>query len=491
MKVFLGMIRFNIKVLILVGLFFMGGLLYFFNSLYFQERYLGSQIISYKSIEQIKSTHTEYSGKIDLYFNGKNIPYSNSDNFYLLHIENENDYKKIYTKSDYKIRIINIENNYSMNLFLYNDKYYKEVKLNITNIPVINIDYNKQINFYGFGFDISGLKCNYTIRGDSSQNSLKKSYKLSLKNQKDQDLSLPLLNMRSNNTWVLNSIFFDNSYMREKISYDIWNALSSDFNHTIEYIELVINNNYQGLYYLVETVNMDTFNGNKQDDLLVSVKSWGTALESLGIDEQLEANSEVIDEFEIESGLEEYPETQSDILDSYRLLILDEKSIIEIKYDIENIINYQLFLNFTMARDNTYKNQKVLFRNMNSYYLVQKTVWDIDWTFNNENIYRFNNKLNVDINDVDIDLGIPKSLRNDELYLRLIKNKYYEFKENYFNEKNLFEIIEKYRKYLELYGAVNRDMEKWDNKDYLESINILEKFINQRIKVLDKYYGGL
>lgn len=483
-------IRNNSKLLFLIFLVLIMIFLITGNNLYYKNKYLGNNYIDNKNLEKIKNTHQEFSGKINLYFDGTIIPYSNN-NFYLLYVKDSQDYKKIYTNSNYKIKLINAENNHSINLLLYNDKYYKIVKLELTNIPVVSISKDNLVNLYGFDSNVKELNCEYSLRGDSSKFSDKKGYKINLYDRKNNKLNISLLGMEANNSWILNPIFFDNSYMREKISYDIWNELSSDFNHNLEYIELVINDEYQGLYYLQEKVTMDTFDGNKKKDLLISTKTWKTVIENPILDEATVINNNLIDEFEIEEGLEGDYKTQIDILKSFNSSISDENSKYTIKYDLENMVNYGLFLNFTMARDNTYKNQKIIFKDMGSYYFLQKTVWDLDWSFNNENIKRYYPDLNMEITNIDYDLAVPYSLKENELYKNYSKNKYFTFRENYYNEENISNVINKYRNYLESYGAVTRDSKKWNNEYYLESIKVIKDFVKDRIQILDEYFGEL
>lgn len=477
------------KILFLIILIFIIVLLFIISRLYYEKHCLGNKYISNESIEQIKNTHTEYTEKINLYFAGRIIPYSYYGNFYLLNIKNSNDYKKVYTNSDFKIRIINKENDSSIKLFIYNDKYYKQENLELTNLPVISIT-NDKLNLYGFSIN-DELKCNFSLRGSSSKLSDKQGYKLNLYTQTDNKIKRPLLGMINSNSWILNPIFFDNSYMREKIGYDIWNNLSNNFQHKLEYVELIINNNYQGLYYLTEKVTLDTFNGNSQNDLLISTKNWKKIDEGLKLFENNGFEGSLTDEFEFDDGLEDNYQEQFRILNLFNLSLFGKDEKEEIKYDLDNMVNYSLFINLVMAVDNTYKNQKIIFKKVNSHYLVQKTIWDLDWTFNNENIYKYNTDFKLTTNDIIYDMAIPDNLSDSKNYINLSKKKYLEIKKKYFNENNIFKLIDKYSKYLESYGAVNRDMKKWNNSNYKESINRIKKFIKDRIRVLDEYYGGL
>lgn len=487
MKRVLNILKGNGKILFLILLVICILSLIILNNSFFKRKSLNNNTIENTELLKIKETHKQYNKQIDLYFNDLIIPYSYTDNFYLLNITKIKDYKKIYTKSDYKIAQISKKNEYEIDLILYNDEYYKEVTLMLTNIPVISINSDNSLYLYGFDNSVNNLSGELSLRGDSSQYSDKKSYKLKLFDKNNSKVSLSLLGMHQSSSWILNPIFFDNSYMREKLSYDIWNNLSNNYKHTLEYIELLINGEYQGLYYLQENVTMDLFDGDIDNDLFVSIKKWKTDIE----EDDTQINNGIFNEFEIEEGLNGDYNTQVEVLKNFDLSINDEKGKIDIKYDFDNIVNYGLLLNFTMARDNTYKNQKILFKKINDYYLVEKTVWDLDWTFSNENINLYYNDLNTSIDDVDFDLAVPKSLKENELFKKVSKEKYFEFRKSFYNYENMESLIDKYSSYLEKYGAVLRDINKWENDKYAESINVIKDFIRKRIKVLDKYFGGL
>lgn len=481
--------RLRIKIIFLVVLILFLITLTILSNNYFKNRYLNFNCLTEGEIDNIKNSRTETKKNINLYFDGEIIPYSTVDNFYLFYSSDNSEYKKIYVKDDFHIQFISKINDYSINLLLYNDKYYKEVSLQLTNIPVIYID-DDVSHLYGFGNDIYTYKSEYSLRGNSSMNSQKKSYKLHFKDGKGGKLSIPLLGMNESNTWILNPIYFDNSYIREKLGYDIWNNLSDRFNHTLEYVEIMINGEYQGLYYLEEIVDINTFNGNSSTDLLISIQdkiSDNKNDENYGliiIDNQ-------INEFEIEEGLNNQYDLQLNIIDSLNMILEDEKPSINLKYDFSNMAIYSVFLNTTLAVDNIYKNQKILFHKYNQSYIIQKTPWDLDWSFLNENIQLLYPEFINNVDNVIVDQCIPSSI-NESIFFKILEKMYYSvFRKNFYYEQNINKLIDKYASYITKYGAVARDSKKWEKVGFEESINIIKTSITQKMEYLDKYYGGL
>jgi hypothetical protein len=87
-----------------------------------------------------------------------------------------------------------------------------------------------------------------TGRGNSTWNYPKKSYSIKLKSAAD------LLGMGSAENWVLLSNVEDTTYLRNKITYDMAVAAGMDGAPESRYIDLYINNEYNGMYLLCEKI---------------------------------------------------------------------------------------------------------------------------------------------------------------------------------------------------------------------------------------------
>lgn len=88
-------------------------------------------------------------------------------------------------------------------------------------------------------------------RGNSTWGYPKKSYGIRLKNPAD------LLDMGSAANWILLSNVEDNSYLRNKITYDMAVAAGMEGAPESRYIDLYINHAYHGMYLLCEKVEID------------------------------------------------------------------------------------------------------------------------------------------------------------------------------------------------------------------------------------------
>ncbi|MBC7641806.1 MAG: CotH kinase family protein [Flavobacterium sp.] len=106
------------------------------------------------------------------------------------------------------------------------------------------------------------LNCNsrlsIQIRGSSSQVSPKKGYGFTtlLANNTDNN-NISLLGMPSENDWILNGLAFDPSLIRDYLAYNLSRQMGNYATRT-QYCEVVINDEYMGLYLLQEKIKSDS-----------------------------------------------------------------------------------------------------------------------------------------------------------------------------------------------------------------------------------------
>jgi hypothetical protein len=96
------------------------------------------------------------------------------------------------------------------------------------------------------------------IRGSSSQILDKKPYGLStLKSDNVTEANVSILGLPKENDWVLNSLAFDQSLMRNYLSYDLSRSIGQYASRCI-YCEVIINGEYKGLYMFMEKIKVDS-----------------------------------------------------------------------------------------------------------------------------------------------------------------------------------------------------------------------------------------
>jgi hypothetical protein len=106
------------------------------------------------------------------------------------------------------------------------------------------------------------------LRGSSSQVLDKKPYGFTtLLEDDDSNNNVSLLEMPSENDWVLNSLAYDPSMIRDYLSYTLA-ANMGNYAPRVKYIEVIVNDDYKGVYILTEKIKRDSdrVNLKKIDD---------------------------------------------------------------------------------------------------------------------------------------------------------------------------------------------------------------------------------
>ena len=96
------------------------------------------------------------------------------------------------------------------------------------------------------------------LRGSSSQNNFqKKPYGLTtLQNDDVTNNNVSILGMPKENDWVLNSLAYDQTGMRDFLSYELSERLGQYASRRV-YCEVVVNGDYKGLYVFMEKIKVD------------------------------------------------------------------------------------------------------------------------------------------------------------------------------------------------------------------------------------------
>lgn len=94
------------------------------------------------------------------------------------------------------------------------------------------------------------------IRGSSSQSFPKKSYGIETQKDSGENKNVSLLGMPKENDWILHGPFSDKSLLRNKLAFELGSKLSGYAPRT-RLVELMINEDYRGIYVLMEKIKRD------------------------------------------------------------------------------------------------------------------------------------------------------------------------------------------------------------------------------------------
>lgn len=209
-------------------------------------------------------------------------------------------------------------------------------------------------------------------RGGSSQNWPKKSYRLEFWNDTtgDEELDQSLLGMRSDDDWNLLPLYNEPLRLRNVVCNRLWRTIHAPYYHFLEpdavngvrmaYAELFLNGAYQGTYAVSERIDrkqlkLKKYNGSIRGQLYKGA-DWGAP--TLTSAPPYNNNLRTWHGFEYEypqevtdwSGLHDFAdfvvnEPEADFLAGYAG-----------RFELDNAVDYFIFLNLLRATDNTGKN---------------------------------------------------------------------------------------------------------------------------------------
>lgn len=483
---------------------------------------LGVDVINYEDTLKIQENREQFVfDKNLIVFNNEKLPYDQNSNTLFIPQKISSDYEGTISCVDsrYNIKIIKPEyskseimsSDIAIDIILYDENSYSSTSIKLSGIPIISISNSLLINYdYSEGkhdysatmrlYDQEGkrdtFECNeyyieYHERGNATRINPKKSYKINLKDKAGNKLNDSLLSMRNDDDWILNSLSFDGSYVRETLSRDIWNNIDSSIQLNSQYVEVFKDDEYIGLYALQEPLDFKTFEAN-DDDILVKVNDWllpqyisndlSKNYVNLYLDDR--KNECAIDELEFDNCSSSNYQERINIYNELRKLAQSGDSSY-FQFDWDNSIKLHLYLNMTMGVDNTYKNARLLLSPLDYGYEVKRGVWDFDYNF----------MISTNVYGIFIDSFIPNGYIDSEQFFIDSKQYFNQYVNVFYNFDYLCNVILSYESLLRDSGAIVRDsvkwdglLTKWDSTNHNQALNDLLDIIENRINFLNEYY---
>lgn len=340
--------------------------------------------------------------------------------------------------------------------------------------------------------------CRFRLRGASSLAFPKPSYKVTF-----TDMHYSLLGMRKDDDWMLHSLYDDEGLIHNKISYELWkqiagsNHVPNDEGISMEYIELFVDNEYLGVYGLSERIDKKALGLNEKDILYKGVD----IKEICEDDFYLELTEDMTPSFELK-----YPQTftkehweplKNWYYGMYEKEITDYEEAIKI-FNMENAIDYQLFLNFISGGDNTRKNTYYWadYQSDGTYQIV-KVPWDLNMTWGNgywaEHKYHFNmyqekyiDSIWATQKDMEYLYELNSHEMNKKMYVR-----WKELREYIITKENIYAMLDSQFDYIHSSGAYMRDCMFWGSREEYWKDSYIYDYASKKIDAMDLYMEGI
>jgi hypothetical protein len=325
-------------------------------------------------------------------------------------------------------------------------------------------------------------------RGGGSSRYYKHSFALEL----DNKYSFP--NLPNDDDWILNANYIDKTFMRHKISYDLFREMNAkNIAAKGSFINVSINDKYEGLYVLMEEINGAMVGLNKNDTMAMLFKdppifskdSINHVRNFPNYYQQKHPNINKIDKTYLIEDFKNFLFYSNDI---------DFARNITTWVDIKNVIDWHILLLFTNNSDGIMKNFYLYKLDNNTPFRF--AIWDYDHSFGRDG----DNERNLMERELNCNRAILlERLSNipDIGYLPKLKKRWLELRElNIISSKNFEKHIIKNDKIIS--KEIGRNFEKWpinskwyyDSSDYNQELDLMREFVIIRINQLDEYFNS-
>lgn len=350
----------------------------------------------------------------------------------------------------------------------------------------------------------------------------KRNYKIKTLNEKGKKQEISLLGMREDNNWILDAGQIDLFRLRNRIATEIWNDFATKPYYaskepkaksgvTGKVVEVILNNEYRGIYSLTEAMDRKELKLKKYDDKnqefhgqLWKVSSWDKAT-FWDIDKDYDNTQETWHAFETK-----YPDIEdvnpTDYSPLYEAIDFvansnDEafKKEVGDYFDIPVLIDYQLFQETLKPVDNNGKNMFWGIYDVAKSKKLTLAIWDLDASVGQ--FWQCSTPLHPNYVLPNTDLGVKDGFNlyhrlsslNVDNYNEKVANRYHELRKTYFSEENLISRYQGYYDMLVKSGAASREETKWSEDsdiggyplNFKSEIEYIKNWIINRLNYLD------
>ena len=405
-------------------------------------------------------------------------------------------------------------------------------KITFTFLPIINLKGTFDYNYSNGKLSLltpeetepttTLLKAKWRGGSTNTVDKHKRNYKIKTLNEKGKKQEISLLGMREDNNWILDAGQVDLFRLRNRIATEIWNEFASKPYYALKepkaksgvagkVVEVILNNEYRGIYSLTEAMDRKELKLKKYDDinqefhgLLWKVSSWDKA-QFQDIAEDYDNTKETWHAFETKyPDFEDVnPTDYSPLYNAINFVVNSndetfKKEIAEY-FDIPVLIDYQIFLEVLKPIDNCGKNMYWGIYDVARDKKLTLAIWDLDASVGQD--WHCSTPLHPEYVSPDTELGIKEAFNlytrlstlNVDNYNQKVSDRYHELRKTYFSEENLISKYQGYYNMLVKSGAASREENKWsedsDIGDYplnfKKEIEYIKNWIIQRLNYLD------
>lgn len=291
--------------------------------------------------------------------------------------------------------------------------------------------------------------------------------------------------------WILNANYIDKTFMRHKISYDLFRRMNFEVNRAplCAYATLSVNGEKQGLYVVMQKLDASTLGIAKKDSSAVIFKEPPLLYEERIVPQ----DSDNYYQQTFPKKRKQNRTAQIEALRSFLFDSNDEKFRSEAAslLDLDNIADWQLLIMLSNNADGMLKN--FFLYKVDDQTPFRVAPWDYDHSFGRDG----DNEYNMLSDTVDCNRSVLlRRLMEWPEYRQLLTDRWHNLREvGIVSEKVLNEMIDDNRK--SIVKAVKDNEELWpvdgeayyDGNHFDEEVAIIRTFLHSNIERMDSYFG--
>lgn len=342
---------------------------------------------------------------------------------------------------------------------------------------------------YSTSRDSSEYAASIKCRGGVSSKYYKHSYSLEL------DRKQSLAGLPADDDWIINAAYIDKTFMRHKISYDLFREMNTkNVAAKSAYINVSINNNYRGLYLLMEEVNASMVGLDKSDSMAVLFKD-----PPIFRKERLSYVKDTSN-YHQQKYPKKYESDKTPYIEAFREFLYhstDTEFARDINYwvDMGNVMDWHIILLFSNNGDGVLKNFYLYKLDKNTPFRF--AIWDYDHSFGRDG----DNEKNMMERSLDCNRAIlfERLSTIEEIgYMSNLKDRWFELREqDIISEENFENLIAENDRVIA--PELEKNFELWpldndwyyDDNDYHQELELLLDFVSLRIDQLDEYFNSI
>ncbi len=345
------------------------------------------------------------------------------------------------------------------------------------------------------------------IRGRSSREYPKNSFKLELLQEVGGILSerdVTMLGMRSDGDWNLNGMYAEPSKVRDKVAMDLWLNITADREtagirngYRGEYVEMIINGKYFGLYLMTERIDRKQLDLADEDRMFFAEGDIGKTFMDFRDCED--------DDLTVAGYSLDWPKERAEPYDEwFAMEELTRATTWNIErfrewastwINAESLADYEVFVQAAAGVDNVIQNTfLVAHTNGDGTFTFSFVPWDMDQTFGNRwhgdpplytgEDYRGMTEWNGNY------FWVAAKMRqtNANGYRDTVNARYNELRKTVISDKTMIGMIEDEYALLTSSGAFVRNKTRWPDGGYINDVTAMTAFVADRMSYIDRQY---